>query len=282
MCLQLFRFVIHKILNMLTDDQIKKQALRHHEAEFNRQQIEAVTLTHPDMNIEDAYKIQSAWMAIKKAEGRTVVGHKIGLTSRAMQKSMNITEPDYGTILDDMVFEEGTEIDSSAFLDPRIEVELAFILKKPLSGKNISIIDVLNATDYVIPALELIAARSFRVDPNTGYKRTVKDTISDNAANAGIILGGLPVKPDSVDLRWIGAMMSRNGIIEESGVSGAVLNHPAKGISWLAQKYAQHNISLEAGQIILAGSFTRPVPVRSGDTFCVDYGKLGTVSCYFK
>ncbi|MBT8231822.1 MAG: 2-oxo-hepta-3-ene-1,7-dioic acid hydratase [Saprospiraceae bacterium] len=267
---------------MLTEEQIKHQANRHHQAEKERKQIEPVTVEHPDMTIADAYKIQTAWMEIKKNEGRKVAGYKIGLTSRAMQKAMSITEPDYGTLLDDMVFEEGTEIDASAFLDPRIEVELAFFLNKPLFGENLSVIDVLNATDYVVPALELIAARSFRVNPTTGYKRTVKDTISDNAANAGIIMGGLPVRPDSIDLRWVGAMMSRNGIIEESGVSGAVLNHPAKGIAWLAKKYAQHGISLEPGQVILAGSFTRPVPVRSGDTFMVDYGELGTISCYFK
>jgi len=267
---------------MLSEDQIKFQAQRHHDAEKSRKQINATTLTHPEMTIEDAYKIQSSWMELKKAEGKRVVGYKIGLTSRAMQKAMNITEPDYGTLLDDMVFEEGTEIESGAFLDPKIEVELAFILKKRLFGENISIIDVLNATDYIVPALELIAARSYRVDPNTGYKRTVKDTISDNAANAGIILGGLPVKPDSIDLRWVGAMMSRNGVIEESGVSGAVLNHPAKGVAWLAKKYAQHGIALEPGQIILAGSFTRPVEIRQGDTFNVDYGKLGSISCYFK
>jgi len=267
---------------MLTSEQIKIEAQRLHEAEQSRQQIEATTIQYPDMVIDDAYKIQSAWMEIKKAKGRKVAGYKIGLTSRAMQKAMNINEPDYGTLLDDMVFEEGTEIDSSQFLDPRIEVELAFILKDKLFGENISVIDVLNATDYVVPALELIAARTHRVHPDTGYKRTVRDTISDNAANAGIIMGGLPVRADAIDLRWIGAMMSRNGVIEESGVSGAVLNHPAKGVAWLAKKYARHGIALEPGQIILAGSFTRPVSIRAGDTFTVDYGELGTISCYFK
>ncbi len=267
---------------MLSEIQIKAEAKRLHQAEQERKQVEATTITYPDMDIYDSYAIQSAWMDLKKSEGRTVVGHKIGLTSRAMQLAMSITEPDYGTLLDDMVLEEGTEIDSSRFLDPKIEVELAFILNKPLRGENVSVIDVLNATDYVVPALELIAARSFRVDPNTGYKRTVRDTISDNAANGAIIMGGRPVKPDAIDLRWVGAMMSRNSVIEESGVSGAVLNHPAKGIAWLAQKYAPHGKSLEAGQIILSGSFTRPVAIRPGDTFHVDYGPLGCISCYFK
>lgn len=267
---------------MLTEKQIRDQAQRHHEAERSRKQITAVTAEHPDMTIDDAYKIQAAWMDIKLNEGRSVVGHKIGLTSRAMQKSMSINEPDYGTLLDDMVLEEGSEIEASAYLDPRIEVELAFILKDRLFGENISIIDVLNATDYVVPALELIAARTFRIDPDTGYKRTVKDTISDNAANGAIILGGSPMRVDQLDLRWVGAIMSRNGVIEETGVSAGVLNHPAKGVAWLAKKYAPHNIALEAGQIVLAGSFTRPVPIRAGDTFHVDYGEMGSISCYFK
>jgi len=220
-------------------------------------------------------------MDIKKKKGRKVVGHKIGLTSRAMQKNMGIEEPDFGVLLDNMVFEEGTTIASSDFLDPKIEVELAFILNKKLKGPDVSVTEVLNATDYVVPALELIAARSYRLHPKTGYRRTVRDTISDNAANAGIILGGRPMRPDDLDLRWVGAMMTRNGVIEESGVSGAVLNHPAKGIAWLAKKYAAYGKALEPGQIILAGSFTRPVDVRAGDTISVDYGEMGSISVYF-
>jgi len=180
-----------------------------------------------------------------------------------------------------MVFEEGSIIDASAFLDPRIEGELAFFLKEPLFGDNITLEQVMAATDYVAPALELIAARTFRKNPTTGYARTVKDTISDNAANGGVIVGK-PISDKNVDLRWVSAMMSRNGVIEESGVSGAVLNHPANGVAWLAKKYAAHGISLEPGQIILAGSFTRPVPVRAGDKFSVDYGPQGVVTCEFK
>lgn len=265
----------------MTKKQILDEAKRLDKAEQSKKQVPATTVSYPKMDIEDAYKIQQAWMGIKKKRGSAVVGHKIGLTSRAMQVNMGIDEPDFGALLDDMVFEENSTIEAAAFLDPKIEVELAFILKKELKGSNLTVADVLNATDYVVPALELIAARSYRVHPKTGYRRTVRDTISDNAANAGIILGGRPMRPDDLDLRWVGAMMSRNGVIEESGVSGAVLNHPAKGIAWLAKKYSEHKIALKAGQIVLAGSFTRPVDVRSGDTFTVDYGKMGTISCYF-
>jgi len=266
----------------LTKEQILYQAQRHHQAEKERKQISAITVEHPNMTIEDAYAIQSAWKAIKLKEGRKIIGHKIGLTSKVMQRTMNITESDFGFLLDDMVFEDGGTIKAANFTDPRIEVELAFVLKKPLKGTNVTIFEVLNATDYVVPALELIAARSYRIDPNTGYKRTVKDTISDNAANAGIIMGGRPMKPNAIDLRWVGALLYKNGVIEESGVSAAVLNHPANGIAWLTKKYAEHGLSLEAGQVVLAGSFTSAVKVKSGDTIHADFKEMGSITCYFE
>ena len=265
----------------LTAQQIQAQAQRHHQAEKDRKQIKPVTVDYPDMTIEDAYAIQNAWKTIKLQEGRTIVGHKIGLTSKVMQRVMHISESDFGFLLDDMVFDNSSTIRASDFLDPRIEVELAFILKKDISGPDISIFDVLNATDYVIPALELIAARSYRVDPQTGYKRTVKDTISDNAANGGIIMGGLPMKPEAIDMRWVSALLYKNGVIEESGVAAAVLNHPANGIAWLAKKYAQYGLSLKAGQVILSGSFTSPTKVKSGDTIHAEFKNMGTISCYF-
>ncbi|WP_106792367.1 2-oxo-hept-4-ene-1,7-dioate hydratase [Aquimarina sp. Aq78] len=266
---------------MLTSSQIKEEANRLHDSEKNKKQVVATTNYFPEMDINDAYQIQKEWVNIKKQEGRKVVGYKIGLTSKVMQVAMNINEPDYGTLLDDMVYENGCEIKTSDFLDPRIEVELAFVLKKPLFGDTLTIEDVLDATDYVVPVLELIAARTFRVDPNTNYSRTVKDTISDNAANAGIILGNTKINPRDIDLRWVGALLYKNGTIEESGIAAAVLDHPAKGIIWLAKKYAKHNITLDAGQIILAGSFTRPVIVKAGDTITVDYNSLGKITCNF-
>ena len=266
---------------MLGPSVILEEAQKLHSAERDRKQMAAVTTRYPDMQIEDAYAIQAAWMDLKKSEGRKVVGYKIGLTSRVMQVSMNIDEPDYGTLLNDMVFANRSTIQASDFLDPRIEVELAFILKDRLFGSNLSIADVLQATDYVSPALELIAARSYRKDPSTGYTRTVKDTISDNAANAGIILGDKKMKVEDFDMRWVGALMYKNGIIEESGVSAAVLDHPALGVAWLAKKYSQHGIALEPSQILLAGSFTRPIIVKAGDKIDVDYNHLGKVSCNF-
>lgn len=266
---------------MLDKNIVTHIAQRLHQAERNREQIRQISLDHPEITIEDAYAIQRHWVDLKIKEGRVLKGHKIGLTSRAMQLSSQITEPDYGALLDDMFFPEGSDIPIDNFIVPRIEVELAFVLAKPLSGPNCTLFDVYNATDYVIPALELIDARCPNVDPQTQRPRKVFDTISDNAANAGVILGGRPIKPDALDLRWISALLYRNGVIEESGVAAAVLNHPANGVAWLANKLFAHDVQLEAGQIILGGSFTRPVAAHRGDTFHVDYGQMGSISCRF-
>jgi len=266
---------------MIDRDTARQLAAELHAAEKNREQIQQFSLRHPGISIEEAYAIQREWVALKVAEGQTVKGHKIGLTSRAMQQSSQIDEPDYGTLLDEMFYEDGSEIPIERFIDPKVEVELAFILKERLEGADVTLFDVLSATDYVTPAVEIIDARVHRVDPESGRPRKVMDTISDNAANAGIIMGGRPVRPDEIDLRWASALLYRNGIIEETGVAAGVLNHPANGIAWLCKKYAPHAIALEPGQVILSGSFTRPVAVGAGDTVHVDYGPLGGISCRF-
>ncbi len=265
----------------LSETQIQKASQDLYQAECDRVQIDAMTKTYPDMTMDDAYAVQSAWIRLKEAKGDSRIGYKIGLTSRVMQRAMKIDIPDYGVLMQSMVFEDGSDIKASDFTDPRIEVELAFVLKDRIFGAKTSIFDVLNATDYVIPALEIIAARSYRIHPETGYVRTVMDTISDNAANAGIIVGGHPIKPDAMDLRWCGAILYKNAVIEETGLAAAVLNHPANGICWIAKRFAAHEVALQAGQILLSGSFTAPVAVKSGDTIHADYGSLGNISCQF-
>ncbi len=260
---------------------IEALATRLDVAERERRQIGQFSLEHPDMTLDDGYAVSRAWVKRKLADGRKVIGHKIGLTSRAMQRSSNVEEPDFGTLLDDMLFPDGQDIPVARFIEPRVEVELAFILKAPLKGPDCTIYDVLNATDYVTPAIEIIDARIERIDKASGATRKVFDTISDNAANAGIVLGGRPVKPDAVDLRWVSALLYRNGVIEESGVAAAVLNHPANGPAWLANKLARHGEFLEPGQIVLGGSFTAPVFARAGDSFHADYGPLGAISVRF-
>lgn len=266
---------------MLTPDQIDTIARQLDAAERTKVQIGHLSSAYPGMTIEDGYAVQRAWVALKLKAGRTLKGHKIGLTSRAMQQASQINEPDYGALLDDMFFPEGSDIPMARFIEPRVEVELAFILRRPLKGPGCTLFDVLEATDYVTPAVEIIDARIQRIDPKTKAMRRVMDTISDNAANAGIVLGGRPVKPNDVDLRWVSALCYQNGVIEETGVAAGVLNHPANGIAWLANRLGPHGITLEPGQVVLAGSFTRPVFVEAGDTFHVDYGPLGGIAFRF-
>ncbi|RYF34915.1 MAG: 2-oxo-hepta-3-ene-1,7-dioic acid hydratase [Comamonadaceae bacterium] len=262
---------------------LSKAAERLEEAERTRVACRQFSLDYPDMTIDDAYAIQHAWMQLKLRNGRTVKGHKIGLTSKAMQRAVNIAEPDYGTLLDDMFYRDGAVIPSERFLQLKIEAELAFVLARPLSGPDCTLFDVLDATAYVTPALEILDARIQRVDPETKRTRNVFDTISDNAANAALVLGGRPFKPAVIDadMRRIGAIVSRNGEVEETGLAAGVLNHPGYGVAWLANRLHRFGVTLEPGQVILAGSFIRPIEVGKGDTVVADYGEFGTVSCHF-
>jgi 2-oxo-hept-3-ene-1,7-dioate hydratase len=265
---------------MFDPETIRKLAAELHDSERKRVQVEHFSKRHPGMTIEDGYAVSRAWVAMKLAEGRKVRGHKIGLTSRAMQQSSQIDEPDYGTLLDDMFFEPG-DIPSERFIAPRVEVELAFILKRRLQGAQVSVEDVLDATEYVQPAIEIIDARIEQFDRHTKVMRKVFDTISDNAANAGIILGGRKVAPREVDLPWVGAVLRQNGVVEETGLAAGVQGHPAVGIAWLAQKLAPWGEGLQAGEVVLAGSFTRPALARKGDVFDADYGPLGRFTFTF-
>lgn len=265
----------------LSQETIRELAQELEVAERTRKQVDHFSFRHPEMVIDDAYAVQKAWVDAKIAGGRHVIGHKIGLTSKAMQRAGNITEPDYGTLLNDMALPDGQDIPFNRFIEPRVEVELAFVLERPLKGPGVTLLDVLAATAWVVPTLEIIDARIRRVDPGTGRTRKVLDTISDNAANAAIIMGGRPIRIDTVDLRWVSALIYKNGVIEESGVAAAVLNHPANGVAWLANKLSPYDVSLGAGEIVLGGSFTAPVPIAPGDTFHVDYGPLGAIATRF-
>ena len=266
---------------MLTPALHRQLAFELHEAEASRVQVEHFSKRHPEMTLDDSYAIQREWVRLQREAGRSPVGRKIGLTSRAMQIAARITEPDHGVLLDSMVLRDGSEVEAARFIVPRFEVEFAFILGRRLEGPGATIFDVLRATDYVVPALELIDARIEQFDRVTKAPRTVRDTIADNAANAGLVLGGRPVKPDAVDWRWAGALLFKNGVIEDSGLGAAVLNHPANGVAWLANKIAPYGEALEPGEIVLGGSFTRPVACAAGDTFHADYGPLGSISMRF-
>jgi 2-oxo-hept-3-ene-1,7-dioate hydratase len=259
---------------MFDQDLIQQLARELDDSERTRVQVEHFSKRFAGMTVEDGYAVSRAWVKMKTDRGRLARGHKIGLTSRAMQQSSQIDEPDYGTLLDDMFFAPG-DIPAARFIAPRVEVELAFVLKRKLEGDKLGIDDVLAATDYVTPAIEIIDARIEQFDRHTRAMRKVQDTISDNAANAGIVLGGRKASPREIDLPWCGAILRQNGAVEETGLAAGVQGHPAIGVAWLAMKLAPWGECLQAGEVVLAGSFTRPVGARIGDRFDADYGPLG-------
>ncbi len=259
---------------MLSDADRRKAADILMTAERERKQAIQLTRTWPDITIEDSYAISSEVARRKIAAGARLIGHKVGLTSKAMQRSSQIDEPDYGHLLDHMMIADGAKIPHANYCRPRVEIELAFVMGEPLKGPGIGLTDVLRATEYVVPAIEIVDARL--QDP-----RKIFDTVADNGAAAGIVVGGRPVKPLEVDLRWIGGIMYRNSEIEETGVAAGVLGHPALGVAWLANKLGGHGVALEPGHLVLAGSFTRVVHAQQGDTLHADFGALGGIAVQF-
>ncbi|MGB6081273.1 MAG: 2-oxo-hepta-3-ene-1,7-dioic acid hydratase [Xanthobacteraceae bacterium] len=259
---------------MLTEKERAQAADILMEAERTKKPALQLSKTFPNIEIEDSYAIQSETTRRKIASGRKLIGHKVGLTSKAMQQSSQIDEPDYGHLLDDMMLQDGAKVPHANYCVPRVEPELAFVLGQPLKGPGIGLLDVLRATEYVVPAIEIIDAR-------VQNPRKIFDTVADNGAAAGIVIGGRPVRPHDVDLRWVGSVFYRNSEIEETGIAAGVLGHPAMGIAWLANKVGRFGTVLEPGHIMLSGSFTRPVWADKGDTLHADFGPLGSVAVQF-
>ncbi|UUP20017.1 2-oxo-hept-4-ene-1,7-dioate hydratase [Nitratireductor thuwali] len=266
----------------MTREEIDQAAAALDEAEHTRRQIGLLSIAHPGMTMDDAYAVQAAWVEKKKRNGRRVIGRKIGLTSKAMQQALNIDIPDSGILFDDMLFENGRTVPEGRFIQPRIEAEIAFVMSGDLKGPDVTVADVLTATDHVAPSLEILDTRILRVDPETKKTRNVCDTIADNAANAGVVLGRHKLLPTEIDMRWMGAIVFRNGEVEETGLGAGVLNNPAGGIAWLANRLAQYDDWVRAGEIVLSGSFVRPVGARPGDKIIADFGPYGLVDCRFE
>jgi 2-keto-4-pentenoate hydratase len=260
---------------VLTAEQRDAAARALRAAERSREGIAPLVQTWPEIDVEDAYRIQLANIALRLDRGATVVGHKVGLSSKAMQQMMGVDEPDYGHLLSDMAQTEDVPVDAGRYLLPRVEPEVGFILGADLPGEDCTEADVLAATEAVTAALELIDSRI------TDWKIGLADTIADNASSAGFVLGAARVKPTEVDLRDIPVRMCRND--EEVGVgrSDAVLGNPLTSVAWLARKVASFGVRLEAGHVILPGSCTRAIDARPGDVFHAEFGPLGTVTLQF-
>lgn len=265
----------------MTPEEITKAAVALFEAEQSGNQTGLISLANPGMTLDDAYAVQSTLIQLKKTAGGKVIGWKIGLTSRAMQQALNITTPDSGVLFDDMLFQSGDTVPKGRFIQPRIEAEIAFFMKSDLSGADITRDDVIAATDYVTPSLEILDTRILRADPDTGHARIITDTISDNAANAGIVLGKDRHDISAFDLRWQGCILKRDGVVEETGLGAGVLDDPVTGIVWLVQRLALYGDGISAGQVVLSGSFIRPVEAPSGSQFAADFGPFGHVALSF-
>ncbi|GEK81604.1 2-keto-4-pentenoate hydratase [Agrococcus baldri] len=266
---------------MIGQDDARRLADELAEARRTVTTVPQLSLRHPELTVADAYAVQQAWLDRMLASGRSIVGRKVGLTSMPMQRSMGISEPDYGVITDDMVFESGGEVPAARFNFPRVEVELAFVLAEPLTGPCVTAADVLRATSHISPSIEILDSRVEMTDVATGHRRTIVDTVSDNAADAGMVIGPGILSPFELRPRVLSAVLYVNGVVEETGVATAVLGNPATAVAWLANKLGEYGQALEPGQVILSGSLTQSIPVRAGDVVHGDFGDLGAVTCRF-
>lgn len=260
---------------VLSEDARHEAALALAKAERDRQPIVPLSETYPGLEVADAYGIQRLGVTERLAGGAQIKGHKVGLTSKAMQEQFAVAEPDYGHLLSDMFVLEAATIPVTELCAPRVEVEVAFVLAETLAGPGLTVADVLRATAFVLPAIEVIDSRI--VD----WRITLPDTIADNASSARVVLGASPARIDALDLRLVGAVLYKNGDVAETGVSGAVLGNPASAVCWLANKLAGFDMALDAGQVIMPGSCTRAVAVGPGDHVRAEFDGLGSVSVGF-
>ena len=258
---------------MLTDEEVAAAAAALHQAELDNVLITPISETYPDADVDDAYRIAMAVTERKVKAGRVVKGHKIGLTSKAMRSLSGATEPDYGTLFDDWFVLEGGVVPRSSMNEPIVEVELAFVLAAPLVGPSVNAVDVIRATDFVLPCVEVVDTRQRGRGPNR-----LVDSIADAASCGRVVLGGCPARLTDIDIRRIGASLSINGSIEQSGVAAAVMGNPINAVAWLANKLHEFDVEPQAGHIVMSGSFIRAVPFAAGDYVVALFDRLGEVT----
>ncbi|MFD1737427.1 2-keto-4-pentenoate hydratase [Bacillus salitolerans] len=259
-------------MNLLIED----LAIQLLDAERSKTAIPPLSEQYKELNVTDAYQIQLALMRKKLNEGKKVIGKKVGLTSRAMQLMLGVNEPDYGHLLDDMKVEDGDSVRIKEMLSPKVEAEIGFVLSEDLSGPNVTYIDVLMATKYVVPTLEIIDSRI------ADWKIRLVDTVADNGSSAKVVVGKNTVQIEGLDLRSIGMTLYKNGEIVSTGSGAAALGHPAHAVAWLANKLYDFGITLKAGELILPGALSAAIDVQQGDIISAAFGSLGSVSVTFE
>lgn len=245
-------------------------------AEETRKEVSPLTERDPSLTIKDAYQIQLETVKLKNEQGRTVIGKKVGLTSVAMQKMLNVEEPDYGHLFDDMQIRNGSIIDTADMIAPKVEAEIGFMLSEDLVGPNVTYLDVLMATKYVIPTLEIIDSRI------ADWKIKLIDTVADNGSSAKVVLGDWQTGLENTDLRAAGMALYKNEELIATGSGAAALGHPAEAIAWLANKLHEFGITLKKDELILPGALSAAMAVKAGDYVKADFGSLGSVSVTFK
>jgi 2-keto-4-pentenoate hydratase len=238
--------------------------------------VEPIALSWPTFDIDDAYAVQQLQVQRWNDDGRTIKGFKVGLTSAAMQEQLGVYQPDYGILRDDMFRDDGVPIPLAPFLQPRIEPEIAFVLRHDLRGPGVSFATATSAVEFAIPALEIIDSRI------RDWRITIVDTIADNASSGGVVIGGRPVAPSDIDFRLVGCLLTRNGVCVATGAGGAVLGNPLNSLVWLANTLGRHGVTLPAGCVVIPGSITASQPVRAGDTWTAEFSGMGSVSARFE
>ncbi|MEH7388526.1 fumarylacetoacetate hydrolase family protein [Bacillus sp. JJ1521] len=256
-------------------NKIEQFALQLAKAESTGVGIDPPTSVDSELTVKDAYYIQLENIKKRLSQGQKIVGKKIGLTSLAMQNLLGVDEPDYGHLLDRMVVENGGKISFEKVLQPKVEAEIAFILNKDLRGPNVTALDVLHATEYIVPALEIVDSRV------KDWKIKLADTVADNASSGFYVLGGKPTKVEDIDLELIGMTLSKNGELSNTGVGAAALGNPANCVAWLANKLSEFDIPLRAGEVILSGALSAAIEAREGDSFTARFAHIGQVSVRF-
>ncbi|MGM9920784.1 MAG: 2-keto-4-pentenoate hydratase [Bhargavaea sp.] len=255
---------------------VHEAAARLLEAERSKQAIPPLTETYPGITVDEAYHTQLEIIRRRVEDGAIVVGKKIGATSKAIQNMFGVHQPDYGHLLNDMMHTEGEVISLENFIQPKVEFEIAFKLKKDLKGPNVTVMDVIEATDYIAPAIEIIDSRI------GDWKIAFEDTVADNGSSAAAVIGGKPANLDGIDLAHIGMVAYKNGEMIDSGAGAAVLGSPLRSVAWLANSLGKYDVSLKAGEIILSGALTSAVEAEDQDTFTAEFDRIGSVSVTFK
>lgn len=255
---------------------IKKAATALMEAESLKKPIEPFTSSTEAISVDDAYQIQLYNIARKVEKGAVIEGKKIGLTSKVMQEMFNVNEPDYGHILDDMIYGDGETVSLNKFIQPKVEFEIAFVLKKDIKGPGVTVDDVIEATAYAVPAIEIIDSRI------KDWQFKYEDTVADNGSSAGAVIGRNRVDLSKIDLPSVNMTVYKNGEYMDSATGAAVMGNPLNAVAWLANALGRYDISLFAGEVILAGALSKAVPIEDGDTFKAEFSDLGEVSVTFK